>query len=198
MLIKLLGRQLNPTFALLWATESAAILCASRIAGTILPEQISDVAWEQTWVFVVAVMGAMTAMGLYSRRLRDRTAGIVLRISIAVFAGSLIAGLALALWPGYPAPVSQVTVGAAISWLLLVLIRIAGRGVVYQSLFRRRILVLGAGQNAALVLKLRRRADQRGFKLCGFVPVEAENVEVPPDRVLKIDDSLALDEYANA
>jgi sugar transferase (PEP-CTERM system associated) len=59
-----------------------------------------------------------------------------------------------------------------------------------QDLFRRRVLFIGAGQRTTVLQKLRRRSDQRGFKLVGFVAVEGDDVWVPEDRLIRSDDGL--------
>jgi sugar transferase (PEP-CTERM system associated) len=191
MRLKLLGNYWNPTFALLWTVESVAVLCASRIACQVRAPYGAVLGWAQSWVFVVIVLFAMAAMGLFNHRLRDRMAGIVLRISISVLAGSILTALVFVLWHGPRVPVSAIATAAAISWLFLVLVRIAARGAIDESLFRRRVLVVGGGHNAAMILKLlRRRADQRGFKLMGFVPVEGEDLQVPSERVVQVGESM--------
>ncbi len=189
MRLKLLGNYWNPTFTLLWTVESAAVLFASRIAWQIrVPYGAAY--WTSSWLFAVMVIFAMAAMGLFNHRLRDRMVGIVLRITISVFAGGVLAILVLALWPGRKLPLGEILPAAAISWLFLVLVRIAARGVIDKSLFRRRVLVLGAGHNAAIILNLRRRADQRGFKLIGFVPVDGEDIRVPAERIVPVGESM--------
>jgi sugar transferase (PEP-CTERM system associated) len=190
MRLKLLGNYWNPTFALLWTVESAAVLCASRIAWQFRAPYGAMLKWPQSWLFVVMVLFAMAAMGLFNHRLRDRMAGIVLRISISVLAGGILTALVLTPWPGPRVPLSAIVTAAVISWLFLVLVRIAARGAIDESLFRRRVLVLGGGHKAALILKLRRRADQRGFKLMGFVPVEGEDLQVPSERVVQVGESM--------
>ncbi|HEY6454401.1 MAG TPA: TIGR03013 family XrtA/PEP-CTERM system glycosyltransferase [Steroidobacteraceae bacterium] len=190
MRLKLLGNYWNPTFALLWTVESAAVLYASRIAWQVRAPYGVAHGWAQSWVFVALVLFAMASMGLFNHRLRDRTAGIVLRISISVLAGGMATALALALWSGLRVPVSEIAIAAVVSWLFLVLVRIAARGAIDRSPFRRRVLVLGGGHNAALILKLRRRADRRGFKLVGFVPVEGEDLQVPVERVVQVGESM--------
>jgi len=190
MRLKLLGNYWNPTFVLLWTVESAAVLCASRIAPHVLAPYSAASGWAQSWVFVVMVLSAMMSMGLFNHRFRDRMAGIVLRISISVLAGGMLAVLVFTLWPGPRVSVSEIVTAAVISWLFLVLVRMAARNAIDESPFRRRVLVLGGGHNAALILNLRRRAEQRGFKLVGFVPAEGEDLQVPSERVVRVGESM--------
>ena len=51
--------------------------------------------------------------------------------------------------------------------------------IVDQDLFKRRVLVYGAGRRAASLLDLRRRSDQRGFRLMGFIATEGDELSAP-------------------
>jgi sugar transferase (PEP-CTERM system associated) len=50
--------------------------------------------------------------------------------------------------------------------------------------FRRRVLVYGAGDRAARLLELRRRSDQRNFRIVSFVPAPGDKRIVDDRRVL--------------
>jgi sugar transferase (PEP-CTERM system associated) len=52
--------------------------------------------------------------------------------------------------------------------------------------------VYGAGNNAARVMQLRRRADQRGFKVIGFIPARTEERVVPQDRMFSQDKPVSV------
>jgi hypothetical protein len=102
--------------------------------------------------------------------------------------------LLLAIWPkwrfSFPGFVSAI----AFSWLLLVAVRAIAQRIIDEDIFKRRVLVFGAGLNAARLARLRRRADQRGFKILGFVPAGDEDVAVSEDRLVRFDGRLF--EYA--
>jgi sugar transferase (PEP-CTERM system associated) len=62
--------------------------------------------------------------------------------------------------------------------------------VLDDDMFKRHVLVYGAGVNAARILQLRRRSDRRGFKVVGYVPPQNEERVVPPELFLVSDQSL--------
>ncbi|MGH8326482.1 MAG: TIGR03013 family XrtA/PEP-CTERM system glycosyltransferase, partial [Steroidobacteraceae bacterium] len=62
--------------------------------------------------------------------------------------------------------------------------------VVDEDVFKRRVLVYGAGESAAAIAGLRRRADRRGFVLVGFVPTRLSERAVTTDRLLNPSGSL--------
>src|SRR5690606_9311242 len=59
------------------------------------------------------------------------------------------------------------------------LLRSVSQAMFQSDVFRRRVLVLGAGHNADLInTRLRRGGDRRSFILLGFVPIEGQPVAV--------------------
>ena len=195
MRVGLFGITWHPALVLLWLAESAVVLLASQFACRLVGSPSDPVVdWVQAAVFGGSVIIAMVAMGLFTRRMRDRMAGVVLRITLSVIAGGILSGLILGLWPAYKYSWPELGSSMACSWLLLVLVRSVAQRRIDEDIFKRRVLVYGAGNNAMRLAKLRRRADQRGFKLLGFVPADGEQVEVPEDRVVRV--TVPLHEYA--
>ncbi len=196
MRVGLFGITWHPALALLWLAESASVLVASRFACRLAGDPSFDPAvdWTQAVVFGGCVIIAMVAMGLFTRRMRDRMAGVVLRISLSVLAGGILSGFILGFWPDYKFTLAEFISSMVFAWLLLVVVRLVAQRLIDEDIFKRRVLVYGAGNNALRIAKLRRRADQRGFKLLGFVPAEGEDVQVSEERVVRV--SGTLGEYA--
>jgi sugar transferase (PEP-CTERM system associated) len=196
MRVGLFGITWHPALALLWLAESAAVLIATRLACHLVGDKSPDpvVDWTQAVVFGGLVIIAMVAMGLFTRRMRDRMAGVILRITLSVIVGGVTAGLLLGIFPAYKYSLLEFASSMAFAWVLLVLVRAVAQRRIDEDIFKRRVLVYGAGNNAMRLAKLRRRADQRGFKLLGFVPAEGEDVVVGEDRLVRVNGGLA--EYA--
>jgi sugar transferase (PEP-CTERM system associated) len=147
-------------------------------------------------VFGGCVIVAMVAMGLFTRRMRDRMAGIVLRITLSIAAGGVLAALLLGVWPMYAYTWQEFVTALVIAWALLILVRGVAQRLIDEDIFKRRVLVYGAGANAARLGRLRRRADQRGFRLIAFVPAGDEEVAVSEPRIVRLNGNLV--EYAKA
>jgi len=78
-----------------------------------------------------------------------------------------------------------------VGYLVLALWRVLFLSFVDADLFKRRVVMLGAGERAAEVArKMRRKTDQRGFKILGYVPVGADAVVIPAASLLRLDESL--------
>jgi len=149
----------------------------------------------QAFVFASCILATMVGMGLFSRRMRDRMAGIVLRITLSVGVGAILAGTLLAPFPDYRIGLTSLAASAGVAWILLMITRSCAAAVTDRDVFKRRVLALGTGANAAHILRLRRRADQRGFKIVGFVPLQSEARTVPDERLLAT--TMSLSEIAS-
>jgi len=137
-------------------------------------------------------MVCFLAFGLYSLRQRARLAGLALRVAIALLGGFVITATLFyvvpALWMG-----RGLVALAAIGGLCGVTVsRLIFSHVVDENLFKRRVLVYGAGESAAAIAGLRRRADRRGFVVTGFVPAHPTDRAVAHDRIVDPCGSLVL------
>jgi sugar transferase (PEP-CTERM system associated) len=74
---------------------------------------------------------------------------------------------------------------AALTFIAVAIIRFAFMKIVDEDLFKRRVLVFGCGWQAKSIAQLRRRSDQRGFVIVGYIAVNGEKCVVPPERVVK-------------
>jgi sugar transferase (PEP-CTERM system associated) len=175
---------------LLWALESMVIFASCVLAFRWFGVNSPGILWLQACVLAGCVMIAAIAMGLFSRRLRDRTVGVVLRIGVSVTAGALLGGLLLYVSPNHRPTWTEIFGFVGIGLISLTIVRVVAHGLIDEDILKRKILVYGAGNNAARILALRRRNDQRGFKVVGFVPSRNEERVVPEDKLVNKDASL--------
>ena len=139
MRIGFFGKTWHPALALLWVAESVAVLAASRLGCRLASGPTIDfwVSWTQAVVFGGCVIIAMVAMGLFTRRMRDRMAGIVLRITMSVAAGGVLAALLLGIWPRYAYLWQEFVSALVIAWFLLVLVRGVAQRLIDEDIFKR-------------------------------------------------------------
>lgn len=140
--------------------------------------------WPRALLFSIATAACLLAFGLYSARQRARSAGILVRVIVGVTAGVVVTTIGFYIIPSLRIGRGVLALAAAGSAVIVVLLRLSFRRFVDDTPFKRRVLVYGTGRNAAAISGLRRRADQRGFMLLGFVQPGGEDIEVPEDRVL--------------
>jgi sugar transferase (PEP-CTERM system associated) len=192
MRIRLFGHYWQLGLVLLWVFESIVIFGSSVLALRWFGPADSPALWLQAGVLASCVMIAAIAMGLFSRRLRDRTTGIMLRIGVSVLAGGFLGGLLLYVSPNQRPTWTEVLGFVAIGLFSLAIVRVAARGLIDEDILKRRVLIYGAGNNAARILALCRRNDQRGFKVIGFVPARNEERVVPADRLINADTAVSI------
>ena len=115
------------------------------------------------------ILVSLIAMGLYQldRRIFFREA--VARVLAGIVAGCLVIAAIF-----YATPMVMITreiAGIAVVYalILLVLVRYCFIRTVDENVFRRRTLIYGAGERAASISDLRRRADRRGFRIVAKV-----------------------------
>jgi sugar transferase (PEP-CTERM system associated) len=140
--------------------------------------------WPRGVVFAAVVVICLLAFGLYSGRQRAQLSGVFLRVAAAlVVASGAMAAIyyllpSLQVWRGVAA-LAAVLAGGGVLASRLVFAR-----AVDQDIFKRRVLVYGAGTAAGAIASLRRSTDRRGFSLVGFVRPPGEDTDVPSERLL--------------
>ena len=194
MRIRVLGQTVPASIAVLAATEAAVAYLAIYAAVCIrfetpirhlglLQEQIG-VLWPRAGLFAAIVVVCLLAFGLYSARQRAQLSGVLVRVVASLLIASAAVAAAfylfpeLRLWRGVEA-LAVILTGCGITISRIVFVR-----VVNQDIFKRRILVYGAGSAAGAVAALRRASDRRGFQLVGFVQPPNEHRTVPAERLL--------------
>jgi sugar transferase (PEP-CTERM system associated) len=117
----------------------------------------------------------MTAMGLYNARQRSRLLGVITRLAASIFAGVLTMAVCYYLFPNMQIGRSALLLTALIAFGITVLVRVVFNRFADDDLFKRRVLVYGAGRRAGSIVQLRRRADRRGFVIVGYVPADGDD-----------------------
>jgi sugar transferase (PEP-CTERM system associated) len=147
--------------------------------------------WPKTLLIAGVVVLSLAALGLYQLRQRARFTGVLVRLLMAL----LLANLALAAI-FYMAPSLFVGRGVMVftggfALVGLALTRFIFLRMVDEDIFKRRVLVWGAGKRAGFISKrLRRKTDQRGFRIIGYVPVPGDRADPPAGQLLHAEGDL--------
>lgn len=200
MRIRLLGQYVHSSMAVLSLAEAAMFFAAvygavvARFGTDIQALDLPDLRgalWPRALLFSLVMVTSLLAFGLYSARQRARLTGLAVRVAVALGTGVGITAALFYLIP--PLWIGRGVVAvAAIGGLGGVAVsRFAFARVVDQSRFKRRVLVYGAGETAAAIAGLRRRADRRGFEVVGFVAAHEGECAVTVDRIIDPGGSLA-------
>lgn len=151
------------------------------ILEPLLPKAIS---------FMVAMWISMTAMGLHTRNVVDDFSGMMIRIFLSFGLGFVGNTLLF-----YVAPELFLGRGVFIFTILISFFGILFTRTIFQninknSLFQRRILVLGAGKKAKIIEKLEANADKRGQVILGYVCIDSTVAHVNADNIMRIKTTL--------
>ncbi len=150
--------------------------------------------WPKAMLFTSVMFISLTAMGLYKNLYREGLEGTVLRLGLGMLMA--LAGMSLLF---YLFPYLFVGRGA-FAWAFviavtgIILVRIVFFKYIGSETLKRQVLVLGAGKRAEQFKQLRRKSDQMGFKIAGFVHVHGEHDIMPEDSVIHLD--IPLIDYA--
>jgi sugar transferase (PEP-CTERM system associated) len=146
--------------------------------------------FDESLLFAGSVMCAMIAMGLYSQRLRDRFLGIMQRVTAALVIGGLLTRLLSMIFLDTWVTALVLAGTLSCAWLMLLGTRQFAEHFQDGELFKRRVLVVGAGRRAARILQLRRRTDRRGFRVIGYLPMQDEITVTPAESLIAWPDDL--------
>jgi len=195
MRVRILGQYVPASLALLALIEAVVAFLALYAAASIrfdigmdeLPqlEQQYGPLWPRGVAFSLIVIGCLLAFGLYNSRQRVQLSGILARVLVALIVSSCATASLF-----YVVPSLRLGRGVAALAVLLVLCGVVVSRLVFarvaaEDIFKRRVLVFGAGSVASAVSGLRRSSDRHGFTLAGFVQAPAEERVVPAERVLE-------------
>jgi len=161
---------------------SGAFSAVQNTVGPILPRAL---------LIAAVILLSLMAMGLYQLRQRARFTGILARLLIAVLIAEAMLGLIFYLAPSFFVGRGVIGLGGLFAFFGLALTRFVFLQVIDEEIFKRRVLVWGAGARAATIAKrLRRSTDQRGFKIVGHVSAPGDGAGVPDHHVLQFDGDL--------
>ena len=174
-------------FALLAACFYAAVIL--RYWGDVNAQAAFRPAlyWRAPLVAAVLIL-TMAALGLYQVHLRADWVGRLSRQGVAFLLGWVALTVLYYAIPSTYLGRGMVGIALVLGYLAIILWRAMFLSFVDADLFKRRVVMFGAGERAAEVThKMRRRTDQRGFKILGYVPVGTDPVAVPAASLLHLD-----------
>ncbi len=140
--------------------------------------------WPHAILAAAVLLICMVSMGLYSARLRVTYRGVLVRIAASVCAAGILLVLIYYVVPRLDFGGTLTLITGLLAFGAAALIRFLFSSVVGDEAFKRRVLVYGCGRQASSIARLRRRSDQRGFHIVGYLVPPGSRVLMPPERVL--------------
>jgi sugar transferase (PEP-CTERM system associated) len=191
MHINLVGRYIHSQLAVLGLVEFLAAVSAYLVICGFDSAAPLRMFLIPSFIYGLCVIVCMIALGLFTRRQRDRWGRIFLRIVICVLAAGLLSIILSAAYAAPHVPFVSLVKICGLACVLVALMRIAANSWLDMELFKRRVLVIGAGNSAGRIGKLRRLTDSRGFKVIGYLPMQGEAVVVDSKKLVTVAEPLA-------
>lgn len=171
--LRIFRHYIHTPFLLMAAIEAVLLSLAAIAAHWLAHDHLFGEPLETlgTGAFTMIMLTAMLAMGVYESRMREGYSAMMLRTGIAMFILGFVALQVLgALFPAAAVEVRPLLYSCGIGFLLLAVWRLIVPRLLPDESFKQRVVVLGTGLRAQRVAsRMRRRADQRGFVLLGFL-----------------------------
>jgi sugar transferase (PEP-CTERM system associated) len=196
-------RCVTSPFAALAVVEFVA-LCAAvyaagylRFSGDLGEFEASfGAAFPRAVEFSAVVQLILVAVGLYQSRQRAGFGGVLARMIVAFGASGLVLMSLYYLLPPLHLWRGVLALEAVIAFALIGGVRVLFSRIVDEGVFRRRVLLLGAGKRATRLERFRRRTDRRGFEIVGFLACTDEEIRVDSTKLIRKAEGQSLLELA--
>ena len=176
--------------AVLLGAETAVVVLAfcaaiflrfSGFSSTLLAfEAASGPIWSRALLVGAVFILSLAAVGLYQLRQRASLNGVLVRLALATVLAYTTLTLIFYLAPSLHVGRGITAISAGFALVGLSLTRYVFMRLVDEEFFKRRVLVWGAGQRAGSIgQRLRRRTDQRGFRVVGYVRAPGDAGDAP-------------------
>lgn len=182
-----INNRVRTPLLILGVLEVTILFLSVYLAGVVLfgnlqlTENVIGVLWPRALIVSAVMLVCLIAVGLYQFHQRAYFHEVLVRVFVALAASGVLLAAVFYVFPAVSLPVDMAVFSAIVSLLVLLFLRYLFVRNVDENIFRRRTLILGAGERASAVAELRRRADRRGFRVVGQVAAvgDSQNLERP-------------------
>jgi len=194
-MIKLFNQYFRVPFLILAGVEFSLATLAVYL-GYVLRTSMND--WDGGVLSPMAVVVvssslifSMLAMGLYQSRSREGYEGVIVRLGASYAAALILISLFFYIFPFVHLGRGVLGLALITSFFSMLIVRFIFMKTVDEQALKRRVLVLGAGERAAFIFqRIRRKSDQRGFFIVGYVPVSEQVQRIPGEYTLLVEGGL--------
>ncbi len=201
MATRSLTNRIPAPLLLLAMVEALALYTSVYIAALILfegdlerCEEVLGPLIPRAFSVSLVVLLSLLAVGLYQFHQRINYREVSARVLVGLMLGSLALAAVSYVVPSLAVTSSFWAVAMTVAAVLILLVRLYFVNNVDENIFRRKTLIFGAGERAASISALRRRADRRGFKIVGKVPAPGDTD--PHGQCLRLANDRSLSELA--
>ncbi len=191
-MIRIFRHYVSTTYLGLLLAETAVLLAAVFIGGHLRFLRVEGWQAEPDW-WVVAFLFALTivifnaSLGLYQRTAYSfGAAGLLLRLSMSFMLGTVAMSLVFYAFPALF--IGRGVFGFALLFSLCASLglRLGFRRLMDSQRLRRRILVLGTGENARRILEYTQKLPYASLNFVGFIPMGEASCQVDPECLIEL------------
>jgi len=193
---KIFGHYISKTIFILGLLETLILFASISLAIGITFQKVyldpvvqlpSSRIYLDAVLFIAVMQAAMISMGLYHRDLRDGPRKVVFRIVLSFILGIAILKVLDILLQMEVLTMYVQTLALSCAFLGI----ISSRLILYRrtdNLLKRRTLVLGIGEKAQKLERLRRRTDNSGVEIVGYVDISRNGTRyLSEDKIITLD-----------
>ncbi|MEJ2686520.1 MAG: sugar transferase [Gammaproteobacteria bacterium] len=148
--------------------------------------------FPKAFTYAVLMTLSMTALGLYQRGSMQDRKGMALRVAAAFVLGFIPLSIAYYVAPTLFLGRGVLALTSIVAFMGILTARVVFMSTTDQNNFKRRVLVLGAGEKAGLIRQLRTAGDVHGAVIVGYVRMGPETSATESgDNVIELDRPLA-------
>ena len=195
--IRIFSHYMHLPIFLLALADWVVLIFAVYVANALLPDfDPAATFWRPALVFSTLSFISLLSLGLYRSNQRFLFVGSLLRAFSGILIGGAASTFIFYLAPGWAIERIHLLAAGMLAFAGATLLRAVFYRVIDENLFKRKVLVYGSGVRAASIARLRRRSDQRGFCLHGYVKAEGDHGGGNGEQTLVVNGSLV--DYAMA
>lgn len=142
------------------------------------------------WLFATLFCLLNSMFGLYGWEWTTGVKSLLVRVLGSVLIGALVVAAGAGMVPDLFPTGSEYLVSIALVGLSAILIRLLFMEWGKASLFKKRILVVGAGSRAAKIEDLANSGEALGIQVVGYLPLGTAHSYVPHERLIQEDGTL--------
>jgi sugar transferase (PEP-CTERM system associated) len=195
--IRLYGHFFHAQYILLGLVEFATFTCVPIFVlplfeSEALQQSLTQPTLATCAFFSLILVFFIVSMGLYDTRQRTGFFGVVLpRLIVAFAMAGIVILLILQIFFHEVFNYTLLAQFIVISLIYSSILRIYFEKYVDGNILKRRILVVGAGEKAGYIERLRRKVDRRGFEMVGYIALKGNDaIRVSSEKVILLDGSI--------
>lgn len=194
MMFRLFGHYVSKLYLLLGVVEFL-VMFYSMLAGFYMRFSQGDLSLVETpetlsytaAAYAVAMTISMIAVGLYQRGM-PFSAGLLVRIGLSFLIASVALSAVFYTFPDLVVGRGVVAYAMLFTFVGVLGLRSLFFRVTHSEIQANSVLVLGTGRQAQMIAEL--EPQQPGFRVVGYVQVNEEETDIPPERWIAHDRAL--------